>query len=158
MKKIIFLICCFYLVGCGKSQEEIAKEKQAQIEIQKAKVEAEKNAKEEAEIKKKNERIEQAKNQDEHCRDFILISGKIMEARQGGMPFEDSLKSADNYFKETSDEYRYAIMKRMISEAYQQPLYSDSDYRHQQLENFKSEWYEGCIESFDIERKRKQAN
>ncbi|MHA3048654.1 hypothetical protein [Acinetobacter sp. ANC 4639] len=52
MNKII--ICGFItlaLVGCGKSQAEIEKEKQAQIAAQKAKIEQEKKLKEQAEIK-----------------------------------------------------------------------------------------------------------
>jgi hypothetical protein len=52
MNKLI--ICSFLalsLVGCGKSQAEIEKEKQAQITAQKAKIEQEKKLKEQAEIK-----------------------------------------------------------------------------------------------------------
>ncbi|MHA3078772.1 hypothetical protein [Acinetobacter sp. ANC 5502] len=52
MKKLIVLgFITLALVGCGKSQAEIEKEKQAQIAAQKAKIEQEKKLKEQAEIK-----------------------------------------------------------------------------------------------------------
>lgn len=52
MKRIILLIVILGLVACGKSQEEIAKEKQAAIQAQKAKEQQALLAKQQAEMKR----------------------------------------------------------------------------------------------------------
>ncbi|WP_180181218.1 hypothetical protein [Acinetobacter sp. YH01021] len=88
-----------------------------------------------------------SKDIDQHCRKYLELAEVIMDARHNGVPFSKALEFNDQVNKKYKDELMESIMRAMIIDAYEQPIFHTEKYQFEQREKFASKYYLGCIEA-----------
>ncbi|BCT88166.1 MULTISPECIES: hypothetical protein [Acinetobacter] len=86
------------------------------------------------------------KDADQNCRKYLEMAEVIMYGRNNGIPLSKALEFNDQVNKKYKDKNMEFIMRSMIVDAYKQPTYYSEKMKTDQLNEFATKYYLGCIE------------
>lgn len=86
---------------------------------------------------------------EKNCRDIMRVANTLMKARQNGMSLDKMLEVNDRAYLDTQDSNMRQISQMIIRDAYDQPNYKTESYKQDQLNEFSSKYYLGCMKMYE---------
>ncbi|MEN8283052.1 hypothetical protein [Acinetobacter gerneri] len=86
---------------------------------------------------------------EKNCRDIMRVANTLMKARQNGMSLDKMLEVNDRAYLDTQDSNMRQISQMIIRDAYEQPNYKTESYKQEQLNEFSSKYYLGCMKMYE---------
>lgn len=79
----------------------------------------------------------------------MRVANTLMKARQNGMSLDKMLEVNDKAYLDTKNSNMRQISQMIIRDAYEQPNYKTESYKQEQLNEFSSKYYLGCMKMYE---------